>query len=68
MSSLPLSTYGDGRHGGGEWLQPQDEGSPLGSEQAPRNNKTESFNDLEGQNPHSPLDWLQICGPGEEPL
>lgn len=55
--------YGDGGHGGGERLQPQAEGSPLGSMQ----NKTESLNDLEGQNPHSPLDWLQTCGPGEAP-
>lgn len=68
MSSLPLSTYEDGGHGGGEWLQSQDEGSPLGSEQAPRKNKTESLDDLEGQHPHSLLDWLWTCGPGEAPL
>lgn len=52
----PLSTYGGGGHDGGEWLQPQKEGRPLRSEQAPRKNKTESLNDLEGQNPRSPLD------------
>lgn len=66
MSSLPLSMYGDEGHGGGERLQPQEKGCPLGSEQASRKNKTESLNVLEGQNsinhwtsfrPVAPLIW-----------